>query len=76
MVVFLGHVEFIRGRKIGLHEAGFEITMTNSPWPEVVTCKEMHLMSDNMFVPFAVSQDIRATLSYSHVPVSRFVNTL
>ena len=42
----------------GLQQKGFAITVTDNLKPEVNTCKEIYLISDTMFIPFAVSQDI------------------
>ena len=57
MMAFLGLMEIIESETIYLHEVHSKITIADYSRTEVNTCKEIHLLSDTMFAPFAVSED-------------------
>ena len=57
MMAFLVYTEIIRV-ETKVCETGFEIPMTDDSRNEVSAFKERNLISDTMFVQFAVSQGI------------------
>ena len=59
-MAFLWHMEIREEDATGLQEAGSKITMTDVFRSEVNICKDIQVMSDTLFVPFAVSQHLMA----------------